>query len=44
VYLAKGDTVDIRIVNNRAGGATSLITNARYNFFSIHKTSLSTGN
>ena len=44
VYLAKGDTVDIRIFNNRAGGATSLITSARYNFFSIHKTSLSTGN
>jgi hypothetical protein len=44
VYLAKGDTLDIRILNNRAGGATALNTTARSNFFSIHKTSVGTGN
>lgn len=44
VYLSKGDTVQVRVFNNRAGGATSLTANATHNYFSIHKTSIGTGN
>jgi hypothetical protein len=43
VYLTKGDTVQVVIVNNRAAGATALTATLAYNHFSIHKTSLSTG-
>lgn len=35
IYLAKGDYVDVRVENNRAGGATSLVADAAYNYVNI---------
>lgn len=37
VYLVTGDTLDVRIVNNRTGGNTPLSTNSYDNYFSVIK-------
>jgi hypothetical protein len=42
IFLAKGDTVSIFVRNSR--GSTALSSNSERNYFSIHKTSLGTGN
>lgn len=44
VYLAKNDTIDFRVNNTRTAGASTLLTLAEAVYFSIHKTSVGTGN
>jgi hypothetical protein len=44
LFLAKGDTVNLTVGNTRAAGATLLSTSAGGTHFSIHKTSVGTGN
>jgi hypothetical protein len=41
VFLAKGDTVSLRLFNTRA---CTLVTTSGANYFSIHKTNIGTGN
>jgi hypothetical protein len=43
IYLAKGDTVSLVGVNTNSGGV-ALLTTSGTNYFSIHKTSVGTGN
>jgi hypothetical protein len=44
VYLNKGDTLSMIAFNNRSAGATLLNTTPGVNYFSVHKTSVGTGN
>lgn len=44
LYLVKGDTVNLTVGNTRTAGATLLRTTVGANHFSIHKTSIGTGN
>jgi len=40
LYIAKGDTINISVANQRTGGATTLYPVANYNYFSITKVSV----
>jgi len=44
IFLNKGDTLSVRITSNRTAGASNLSASADYNYFSIAKTSIGTGN
>jgi hypothetical protein len=44
VFLKRGDTLNLAVSNGRTGGATPLFTGANYNYLTIHKTSIGTGN
>jgi hypothetical protein len=43
IFLGKGETVSMWVVINRAS-ATNLAAGATVNYFSVHKTSIGTGN
>jgi len=44
VYLIKNETLELRVQNNRTAGATLLDTTVGVTFFTVHRTSIGTGN